>query len=181
MASAELLPLGNLGQWWECHLHALGMTPSWAWFLGSASCFGGPGDPWVTWPEGGPAQSLGGVLEAQGPADDAGVRQVPHVLTHRPPLAVVVDLHAALVGGAPVSQPHVAVFHACGLSRESRGQQRWRLGAGPSSLGGSMATPHSWGPWAFVGAVEFSSTGVNLGPLALNTPSILEGISPWEE
>lgn len=49
------------------------------------------------------------------------------------------------------------------------------------NLGGCLATPHSWGPWAFVGAVEFSPTGVNSGPLALNTPSILKGITPWEE
>ena len=65
-----------------------------------------------------------------------------------------------------------------------KGEQRsarMKAGCWSFNLGGCLATPHSWEPWAFVGAEEFSPTGVNSGPLALNTPSILEWITPWEE
>lgn len=87
-------------------------------------------------PKGSSAQSLGGVLKAQGPADDAGISQVPQVVTHSAPLASVEDLHAALVGGAPIGQPHVTIVHACR-------QRRARARLGPAAPTAHTSRTHA--------------------------------------
>lgn len=111
-----------------------------AWQHVSALGVLGTGRP--TWPKGSSTESFGGILKAQGPADNSGIRQVPQVVTHCPPLASVEDLHTALIGGVPVGQPHVTIFHTC---RAPEGKQRSvgrRLGGWDSIQASSTDCPH---------------------------------------
>lgn len=120
----------------EGHVRVSGDSPflgQAAWQRGSALEDLGTGRP--TWPKGGSAQSLGGIHKPQGPADDAGIRQVPQVVTHGPPLASVEDLHATLVGGVPIGQPHVPIFLAYRApegTKRSAGMKAGQLGLHPS-------------------------------------------------
>ena len=75
----------------------------------------------------GPREGLLGTAEAQLPAHHAGRLQAPAVVAHRPPLAVLQDLHAALPHPGPPLQPHV------GLERDAE-HSASRLASGTSRL-----------------------------------------------
>lgn len=52
-----------------------------------------------------------GLATAQLPAHHLGIPQVPLVITHRPPRAAVVQLHAALAAVPAARQPHAGPWH----------------------------------------------------------------------
>lgn len=178
LASAGLLPLGNLCQWWECHLHALGMTLSWAWFLGSTSCSGGPVGylarrrprPEPRWRSGSPGLGrrrwrLSGPTCSHTPSPTGRCSRSPRGPRWRSPHRPAACHRLSRLWALKGEQRSARMEAGCWAFIPGRKHGHPTLLGAMGSRGGGRVLPKRGEPWT----------------LALNTPSILEGITPWEE
>lgn len=86
------------------------------------------------------ARGIHGLATAQLPAHHLGIPQVPLVITHRPPRAAVVQLHAALAAVPAARQPHAGPWHMAHGTRMSSLQPGTLLSPqGPLQQGACMA------------------------------------------